>query len=49
MKLRLHGTPTDVEAAAARVREVFEVVDESRDYPDRAPSRLVRRYLEIRL
>ena len=57
MKIRLHGTKTEVatvanmlrDAASADGQGLFEVVDESADYTDRAPSTLVRRYLEIRL
>lgn len=57
MKLRLHGTPAEVATLAGLLRllaedpraDGLEVVDESRDYPDRAPSTLVRRYLEVRL
>jgi hypothetical protein len=57
MKIRLHGTAAEVRLMAQLFRllaedpeaDGFEVVDESRDYTDRAPSTLVRRYLEIRL
>lgn len=57
MKIRLHGTAAEVRFTAQLLRllaedpdsEGFEVVDESRDYPDRPPSTLIRRYLEIRL
>jgi hypothetical protein len=49
MKLRLHGTPAEATAALAQLRACFEVVDESRPYPDRPPSRLVRVYLDLRL
>lgn len=48
MKLRLEGVPGEVEALAALLRGTLEVVEESRDYPNRAPSQNVRRYLEIR-
>ena len=49
MKLRLHGTPEEVERATARLAEVFTVVSISAVYPDRPPSRLVRVYVEVRL
>lgn len=48
MKLRIEGLPGEVEAVAVVLRGAFEVVEESRDYPNRAPSVQVRRYLEIR-
>jgi hypothetical protein len=47
MKLRLHGTPSEVAAALARLRACFEVTNESRPYPDRPLSRLVRVYLDL--
>jgi hypothetical protein len=49
MRLRLRGTPAEITAALPLLRAVFEVVDQSRPYPDRPPSRLVRVYLELRL
>jgi hypothetical protein len=49
VRLRLHGTPAEVEAALPRLRACFEVVDQSRPYPDRPPSRLVRVHLDLRL
>jgi hypothetical protein len=49
MRLRLHGTPAEITAALPLLRAVFEVVDQSRPYPDRPPSRLVRVYVELRL
>ena len=55
MKIRLHGTTTEVETAATLLREIaaghptFQIVSESTDYPDRGASTLVRRYLETRL
>jgi hypothetical protein len=49
MKLRLHGTPAEVSAALPQLRACFEVVDQSRPYPDRPPSQLVRVYLDLRL
>lgn len=49
MKLRIEGQPDEVARAARTVAEIFDVLDESADYPNRAPSKLVRRYLQIRL
>ena len=55
MKIRLHGTKTEVEILANLLRHTatdqapFQIVNESGDYTDRPPSTLVRRYLEIRL
>lgn len=62
MKIRLHGTPSEVEIVANLLRQytneqdAFEIVAESENYPDRpqrgetqARSKLVRRYLEIRI
>jgi hypothetical protein len=50
MKLRLHGTPTECAAAAARLRRTpgLHVQDESRPYPDRSDE-LVRIYLTVDL
>jgi hypothetical protein len=47
MDIRLTGTPEQVDAATAVLRLAFNVVDESRDYPNRPPSTLVRRYVKI--
>jgi hypothetical protein len=50
MKLRLHGTPAECAAAAARLRRTpgLHVQDESRPYPDRT-GELVRVYLAVDL
>jgi hypothetical protein len=50
MKLRLHGTPAECAAAAARLRRTsgLHVQDESRPYPDRT-GELVRVYLTVDL
>lgn len=48
IRLRIEGAAPDVSAAARALRGVLEVVDESRDYPNRPPSREVRRYLTVR-
>jgi hypothetical protein len=49
VRLRLHGTPAEVATALPRLAACFELVDHSRPYPDRPPSRLVRVYLDLRL
>jgi hypothetical protein len=49
VRVRLHGTPGEITAALPLLQAAFEIVDESRLYPDRPPSRLVRIYLDIRL
>jgi hypothetical protein len=49
VRLRLHGTAAECQAATRRLAEVFDVVAISGPYPDRGPSRLVRVYLELRL
>jgi hypothetical protein len=49
VRLRLHGTPAEVASALPRLAACFELVDQSRPYPDRPPSRLVRVYLDLRL
>jgi hypothetical protein len=48
MKLRLHGTPAECQAATRRLIEVFDVVSVSPPYPDCGPSRLIRVDLELR-
>ena len=48
MKVRIEGLPDEVDALAALLRTRLEVVEESRDYPNRGDSRQVRRYLDIR-
>jgi hypothetical protein len=48
VRLRLHGTPAEIAATLPLLRAAFHVLDESRRYPDRPPSRLVRVYLDLR-
>ena len=48
MKVRLWGTPAEVDQATRRLVEVLDVVAVSGPYPDRGPSVLVRVYLEVR-
>ncbi|WP_262063950.1 hypothetical protein [Streptomyces sp. STR69] len=47
MRIRLHGTETEVQAAADHLAHLLDVLDTSRLYPDRPPSRLVRLYLTV--
>ncbi|MFD8034687.1 hypothetical protein ACFV3F_39340 [Streptomyces sp. NPDC059717] len=47
MRIRLHGTEAEVRATADHLARALEVLDISRPYPDRPPSRLVRLYLTI--
>jgi hypothetical protein len=48
VKVRLWGTPAEVDQATRRLLEVLDVVAVSGPSPDRGPSRLVRVYLEVR-
>jgi hypothetical protein len=43
------AVPAEVATALPRQAACFELVDQSRPYPDRPPSRLVRVYLDLRL
>ena len=45
MRIRLHGTQAEVTATAEHLIRVLDVLNVSRPYPDRPPSRLVRVYL----
>jgi hypothetical protein len=49
VKVRLWGTPAEVDQATRRLVEVLDVLSVSGPYPDRGPSVLVRVYLEVRL
>lgn len=49
MKIRLMDTPDQVEAFAAVLRRAFDVVEESGEYANRGTSRMVRRYVDLRL
>jgi hypothetical protein len=48
VKVRLWGTPAEVDQATRRLVEVLDVVAVSGPYPDRGPSVLVRVYLKVR-
>ena len=47
MRIRLHGTEDQCRATADTIATVLEVLDISRAYPDRPPSRLTRIYLTV--
>jgi hypothetical protein len=49
VKVRLHGTPAEVDQATRRLVQVLDVVAVSEPYHDRGASVLVRVYLEVRL
>lgn len=48
MKIRLRGTSSEVEKAAEKLKEVFNVVSVSKPYKDRGDSQLFRVYVEVR-
>ncbi|MEO3750158.1 hypothetical protein [Streptomyces sp. B6B3] len=47
MKIRLHGTEDECRRTADHLAQHLELLDVSRPYPDRPPSRLVRLYLTV--
>ncbi len=49
IKIRLEGTLGEVEQVAQALRESasLRILDESRDYRNRPPSTLVRRYVQV--
>lgn len=47
MRIRLHGTEDECRRTAEALTHALEVLDTSRPYPDRPPSRMVRIYLTI--
>ncbi|WP_242884097.1 hypothetical protein [Actinomadura litoris] len=48
MKIRLMGLPTEVDQAAERLKQMFDVIDVSAHRPLRGQSRQVFVYIEIR-
>lgn len=46
IKIRLHGTPDEVEYASQYIRGAFHMLSESGDYKDRGKSLYVRRYID---
>ncbi|MBP3040569.1 hypothetical protein J9303_13845 [Bacillaceae bacterium Marseille-Q3522] len=49
MKIRLHGTLKEVEKAAEKLKNLFQVVSISSPYKDRGESELYRVYVEVRM
>lgn len=49
MKIRLEGTPTEVKAFADALCTISEVHPHFKEYRNRPPSKLVRRYLDAEL
>jgi hypothetical protein len=49
VKIRLVGTLEECLDAQEQLNRVFEIVELSRPYASRGPSRLVRVYVEVRL
>lgn len=49
MQIRLNGTPEECAESIKRISQILDVVEVSRQYADRAPSKLVRVYIEVRL
>jgi hypothetical protein len=49
MRIRLHGTPDEIERTLAKLALILDVTDIGRVCHDRAPSKLVRLYLQVDL
>lgn len=49
VRIRLHGTATDVAATLAALAAVLDIRAVSREYHDRPPSTLIRVYLDATL
>ncbi|WP_169794585.1 MULTISPECIES: hypothetical protein [Streptomyces] len=47
MRIRLHGTEDECRRTADAISRVLDVLETSRPYPNRPPSRLVRLYLTV--
>lgn len=48
IELRIHGLPADVETTLAKLRASFVILSETKPFPDRAPSKRVRMYVQIK-
>lgn len=46
MRIRLHGTPTEMAATVAALDRVLHIHTVSRSYPDRPPSTFERIYID---
>lgn len=49
MRIRLHGTPAQIEQLLGRLGTVVDIAEVSRMYRDRAPSKLSRVYVRVDL
>lgn len=49
VKIRVHGTPEEVESTLEVLRNQFEILSESEPYVDRGKNRYVRVYLDVAL
>ena len=47
VKIRIHGTPIDVEIAKKLIEQNFRILACSGQYPDRGESEYVRMYLDV--
>jgi hypothetical protein len=48
VEIRLEGLPDEVDAIVAWMHACFIVLEVSRHFPNRAPSKLVRVYLKVK-
>lgn len=49
MRIRLHGTPAQIEQLLGRLGSIVDIAEISRPYRDRAPSKLSRVYVRVDL
>jgi hypothetical protein len=49
MKIRLQGKPDEIEAAAEKLKEMFEILEVSAPYKNRGNSGFYRIYLDAEL
>lgn len=49
IKVRLHGTPEEVQAAKKVLEKSMNVLQASREYKDKGESQYVRVYVEVEL
>ena len=47
LTIRLEGSPAEVDQATQTLRDIFNVLEQSRDYSNRVKSPLIRRYLKV--
>jgi hypothetical protein len=48
IRIRLHALPEDTARTAARLADLFEILEDSGDRPTRGASRMRLRYLTVR-